>query len=174
MEFIAKKTLYSCDLCDFETTNHKNIYILKGQILDGEFNTLHKSDGKMLCESCLLKANTTKETIIELEESDSINNKDLIYFKKVINQKDENELIYLLGYTNPDDFRKVYPKSIIGNYYPVDEKYPNDITNSDRWEKVSVMFSVIAGVPQIKPIDLHISNTIGYKNKDQYNQEIVS
>lgn len=173
---MAKLIVYSCESCEFETKNPDKVFYLEGKIYNGD-NKLINSDNhqNMICSDCLFNFLDSKskiedekiiiENILELDEGE------YCVFKKIINTKDEDELITSLGFVTREDFRKTYSKSIMNHYYPIDnEENLYKIKNRKLKEtKCQVICKVFAGIPQVSDVNLLVDekDSIGFLPAEQ-------
>lgn len=177
---MAKKVIYNCENCSYETKDPNTIFHLDGKILNGEQEILSEDHSeKMLCSECLFNyigifnRNSQKENSrIEIQEEQVLQSQQV--FKKISTIEEENELIRHLGFSSNESFKNVYDKSLLNLYYPIEDDEGQfdraSFGNQLDHKEVQLMFKVFAGIPQIKKIKIHVNDEygIGFLDKEEY------
>jgi len=165
---MGKKVVFECDSCHQEYKIPDQVLIVDGVILNGSDEIIYKdTKKKIICKNCLVNLVKNNDCDIEDELEDMLDTdenieeeslEDKIVLQIINNEKDETSFINYLGYVTKDAFTKIYSKSLIGCYYPIEESIENitGIIGNCSLNTVPVIHRVLAGIPQIKMLEVQI------------------
>lgn len=160
---------YNCDnpKCNKTFKSSKDVMRLDDRIVDGEDQVIFAEGerDKYFCRDCFINRITLGKKIItdvcKEEIKEEINSaevldcvdKEYTTLLKINNEADELTFIQFLGHLSKENFNKLFKKSLVGSYYPVEGNTDiqvnfNNCYNAD----ISVIHTMFAGIPQIKTV----------------------
>jgi len=168
---VGKVTIYQCDYCNQNYNSPSQVMSIDGDILDGNDTVIiEESKGKLICIKCLIdKLQSIKDFIVDETVEEEIGlppNWKLL--KKISTKKEEEDFINLIGHVSRDSFDKVYNKSLIGHYYPLELDDGENIDVDDFGKKriVDVIYKVFASIPQVKKMSV-LANSENFAIADE-------
>jgi len=166
---MGRIVVFQCDSCHQEYKIPDQVLIVDGVILNGSDEIIYKDNKKkIICKNCLVNLVKNNDCDIEDELEDMLDSdedieeeslEDKIVLQMINNEKDEMSFINYLGYLTKDAFTKIYEKSLIGCYYPIEEnldEITKSTTNCNYLDVVPVIYRVLAGIPQIKMLEVNL------------------
>jgi len=176
---MGKVTVYQCDYCDSKYELPSQVMTICGHILDGDGAVIyHGSKEKFICHKCVSfkipsgdfsdETNDNLNDLSDFENSNEEhmvfdNEKEYIFLKRISDEKEENEFINVIGHVTRESFNDVYNSSLISCYYPInpeDEETPDTDSFNDI-KKVSIVYKVFASIPQVKELEVILSDDDG-------------
>lgn len=163
---MGKIIVYMCDFCESTFKDPNQIIIINGKVFNGDEKKIYENNEKAVCSNCIKEVlfennvcNYQNNGKIEIGDTDSeiketkdiINYDDHVFLYKIENENEEQSLIEYLGHVSKDNFNKLYNKSLIGCYFPLDEK--DTTLDFCKNRKIKIIYNVFAGVPQVREFD---------------------
>jgi len=163
---MGRIVVFQCDSCHQEYKIPDQVLIVDGVILNGSDEIIYKDNKKkIICKNCLVNLVKNNDCDIEDELEDMLDSdedieqeslEDKVVLQIINNEKDEASFINYLGYVTKEAFVKIYSKSLIGCYYPIEESIENitSVIGNCSLDMVPVIHRVLAGIPQIKMLEV--------------------